>query len=124
MRRFRLYRGVFQIYMFGIFLPLLVIPAAGRPFLVLRGATWLITLLALSLVFAERRRATKFVRAKTNITAAQASAILTTPTWRVSTWRRPPVSSLLAAPRHTPHGANTTLDAGNPPLPTERPTEL
>jgi hypothetical protein len=53
-------------------------------------------------LLAERRRATKFARAKAGITAAEASAILTTSTWGVPTWRRTPISSLLDGQGRTP----------------------
>jgi hypothetical protein len=70
----------------------------------------------------ERRRAEKFVRAKVGATAAEASAILTTPTWRLSAWRRAPTGSLLLGQRVkvSPAVANQSAavsrlsDAGNP----------
>jgi hypothetical protein len=123
LRRFRLYRGIYQIYMLGIFTPLQLMTAAGRHLPAVRGVAWSTAFVGIALLLAERRRATKFVRAKVAVTAAEASAILTTPTWRVSTWRRAPTLSLLGGQEHTPRRASEAPDAGDP-LATERPTQL
>ena len=74
-------------------------------------ATWFVGGLGL---FAERRRAMKFVRAKVAMTAEDASAILTTSTWGVATWRRAPISSLLGdhqgrTPRRAVEAGSTTV---------------
>jgi hypothetical protein len=73
-------------------------------------------------VFIERYRATKFVRAKTSATAAEASALLTTSTWGVSAWRRPPASILLDGPGHNRRPSDPTMDSNLPA--SERPTQL
>jgi len=62
---------------------------------------WSLAVFGFAWLLAERRRATKFVRAKVSATAGEASALLTTATWGVSTWRRAPISSLLDAQGHT-----------------------
>jgi len=95
MRRFRVYRGTFQIYLFGVFLPLQLLSITGRLPTVLYAASWAIWFVGGLWLLAERRRATTFVRANVGITAAEASAILTTSTFGVPTWRRAPISSLL-----------------------------
>jgi len=48
----------------------------------------------IALMFGLRRRAVAHVQANLHVNAAAAAALLNTPTWRVSTWRRPPASSL------------------------------
>jgi serine/threonine protein kinase len=113
LRRFRLYRGLFQIYMFGILIPLHLMTMIGdlRPTMLL--VVWPMALVGMALLLTERRRATKFVRAKVAATAAEASALLTTSTWGVTTWRRAPTSSLLGGRAHTPHRASEALDAGH-----------
>jgi len=45
------------------------------------GVAWVLTIAAITLVSAERRRAEKFVRATVAIKPEEASAILTAPTW-------------------------------------------
>ena len=125
LRRFRLCRGTYQIYVLAIFLPLqLMIFLTGRPasragF----GGVWPIWFVGGVLLLAERRRATKFVRAKVGSTAAEASAILTAPTWSVSTWRRAPISSLLGGHPRTQRRAGEPTNTGDP-LASERTTQL
>ena len=113
LRRFRLYRGIFQIYMSGILIPLHLMTMIGdlRPTMLL--VVWPMALVGMALLLTERRRATKFVRAKVAATAAEASALLTTSTWGVSTWRRSPTSSLLGGQAHTPRHASEAPDAGD-----------
>jgi hypothetical protein len=118
LRYFRIYRSFMQIYAFAVMIPsLLLFRNTQSPLLVV----WAIQVAAMIFVFMERRRAAKFVRAKTGATATEASAILTTPTWGASVWRRPPASLLL-------NGAERNRSkAPTPPtdLPaSERPTQL
>ena len=68
---------------------------SGRLPTVLWAVSWATWFVGGLWLLAERRRATTFVRAKVAITAAEASAILTTSTFGVPTWRRAPISSLL-----------------------------
>jgi hypothetical protein len=125
LRRFRLYRGFFQMFLAGIFLPLqLVIFLSGQPVpATLNLVMWAIWFVGLALLLTERRRATKFVRAKVGSTAAEASAILTTPTWGVSTWRRAPISTLLNAQRGKPRHGIEAPDVRDSPV-SERTTRL
>ena len=116
LRRFRLCRGTFQIYVFGAFLPLQLIGTTGRLPTVLQVTSWATWFVCGFWLLAERRRATTFVRAKVGITAGEASAILTTSTFGVPTWRRAPISSLLggqgrATPRtmEAPDAGETTI---------------
>jgi serine/threonine protein kinase len=102
LRRFRLYRGIFQIYMAGILLPLHLMTMAGDLSPTRLFVAWVIALAGMAVLLAERRRATKFVRATVAATAAEASALLTTATWGTSAWRRAPTSSLLGGRAHTP----------------------
>jgi hypothetical protein len=95
LRRFRLVRGAFQLYVFGIFVPLQLM-AISRPLpIALYAGSWLTWFLGGVWVLAERGYATRFVRAKVDISAAEASSILTTSTFGVTKWRRAPISSLL-----------------------------
>jgi serine/threonine protein kinase len=123
LRRFRLYRGIFQIYMLGILMPLQLMTAVGRHLPAVRWVAWSTAFVGIALLLTERRRATKFVRAKVAATATEASAILTTSTWGTSTWRRATTSSLLGDRGHTPRRAIEAPDAGDP-IASERPTQL
>ena len=113
LRRFRLYRGMFQIYMLGILLPLHVMTMIGRLEPTMLLVAWPVAVVGMAVLLMERRRATKFVRAKVAATAAEASALLTTSTWGVSTWRRAPTASLLGGQAHTPRRASEAPDAGD-----------
>lgn len=108
LQRFRLYRGIFQIYMAGIFLPLqLMMTSAGPNLLAADGVAWLVTFVGIAMMFTERRRATKFVHERVVLAPEEASAILTAPTSGGVTWRRPPASLLLGqgnTPRHATAG--------------------
>jgi hypothetical protein len=117
LRRFRLYRGLFQIYAMGIFLPLHLITTAGHHVPAVQWVGFPTIILGFVGLFAERRRATRFVRATVDMTAAEASAILTTPTWRLSAWRRGPAGSLL-------HSRQTTKAAPGVAGPSEDVTRL
>jgi hypothetical protein len=132
LRRFRLYCGALQIYVFVIVMPLhLMLTLARWPIGVLGPGVFPVVVLVLwatvfglsGLLLAERRRATKFVRAKVNVTAAEASVILMMSTWGVATWRRAPISSLLGARTHTPRRPSEAPGTGTPTAP-ERPTQL
>jgi hypothetical protein len=124
LRRFRLCRGTFQIYVLGIFLPLQLISITGRLPTVLRVASWATWFVGGLWLLVERRRATRFVRAKVGITAAEASAILTTSTFGVPTWRRAPISSLLGGEGRAPRRAIEAPPAGDTTSASERPTQL
>jgi hypothetical protein len=123
--RFRLYRSIFQIYISGIFMPLQFIPFLARRHLpaALYLVAWATCIVAMALLREERLRATKFVRAKVAMTAAEAFALLTTSTWGVSTWRRAPISSFLDGQGRTPRRASEAPDAGDP-IASQRPTQL
>jgi len=122
LRRFRLYRGAFQIYVFGVFVPSQLI--AGRLPTVLWAASWATWFVGGLWLLAERRRATTFVRAKVAITAAEASAILTTSTFGVPTWRRAPISSLLDGQGRVSPRAIDGPSAEGTKIISERPTLL
>jgi serine/threonine protein kinase len=124
LRRFRLCRGTFQIYMFAVFLPLQLMRIADRLPTVWYAASWATWFVGGLWLLAERRRATRFVRAKAGITAAEASAILTTSTFGVPTWRRAPISSLLGSQGRAPRRASEASPAGDTTTASERPTQL
>jgi len=124
LRRFRLYRGGSQIYVLGVFLPLQLMTVIGRGPTVVWAASWVLWFVGGLGLLAERRRATKFVRAQVAMTAAETSAILTTSTWGVTTWRRSPMSSVLGGQGRTPHRAIEAPDARDTTIALERPTQL
>jgi serine/threonine protein kinase len=112
LRRFRLYRGAFQIFVLGVFLPLQLMSIAGHLPAVVLAVVWATWFAGVFWLLAERRRAERFVRAKVAITAAEASAILTTSTWGVPTWRRAPLSSLLDGEGRTPRPPIESPESG------------
>jgi hypothetical protein len=123
LRRFRVYRGIFQIYVLGIFLPLQLMNMRGHLPTIVTLVLWAGWFVGVVLLLTGRRGATKFVRAKVAASAAEASAILTTSTWGTSAWRRAPISSLLGGqgqpprrPSEAPQAAETVVS--------ERPTQL
>jgi serine/threonine-protein kinase len=119
LRYFRIYRSFMQIYAFGVLIPsLLLFRTAQSPLLVI----WVIQVAAMIFVLMERRRAAKFVREKTGATATEASAILTTSTWVISVWRRPPASMLLSGAGSNRRPTDPASSADFPA--SERPTQL
>jgi len=119
LRRFRVYRSLLQTYAFAVMIPSLLL---FRNSSVVLPVVFLVQIVGMVLVFVERHRATKFVRANTTATAAEASAILTTSTWGSSAWRRPPASILLEATGHH-RRPNGPTPASEVPA-SERPTQL
>ena len=93
-KRFRIYLGVMQVYVLAVFLPvqLLSIGSDSQAALL---PIFAVQLILMALVFSERRRASKFISSKAGVTLIEASAIVSTPTWRVTAWRRAPASALL-----------------------------
>jgi hypothetical protein len=95
-RQSRIFRGLFLVYVFGLFLPLTVITSWDSRLPVVRLSLTLITATGLVSLFALRRRAVKNISARLRTTSAEALTILNTPSWRVSTWRRRPAATLLS----------------------------
>jgi len=124
LRRFRLCRGAFQIYVFAVFAPV-QLTLTGHRSTVLSVASFAIWLVLGFWLLAERRRAAAFVRARVGITAAEASGILTTSTFGVPAWRRAPISSLLDGQgTASPRGAIEAPAAGDTRIASERSTQL
>jgi len=119
LRRFRNSRSLLQIYALGVLLPSQLLFRRSPAVLL---TVWLIQIAGMALVLAARHRATRFVRGKTSATAAEASAILTTSTWGVSAWRRPPASNLLDSHQHNRRSKGPT-PADELPA-SERPTQM
>jgi hypothetical protein len=94
-RQSRIYRGLFQIYVFALFMPLTLIAAWDFRLPAVLSLN-LIAAAGLVSLFALRRRALKNISARLGTTAAEALTILNTPSWRVSTWRRRPAAALLS----------------------------
>jgi hypothetical protein len=70
----------------------------------------------MALMFSNRRRAVKLVCDKTGATPLEASAIVSTPTWRLTAWRRAPANALLLG--HAAAKSATAID------PTQSATQL
>jgi protein kinase-like protein len=97
-RQSRAYRGLFLVCILAVFMPLNLISLWEGRLLELRlGMTFLI-LTGLAVLFALRRRAVRAISEKLRAPYGEALTILNIPSWRVSMWRRPPASSLLAGP--------------------------
>jgi hypothetical protein len=94
-RQSRIYRGLFQIYVLALFIPLTLITSWDY-WLSAMLSLYIITAAGLVGLFALRRRAVKNISARLGTTSAEALTILNTPSWRVSTWRRRPAAALLS----------------------------
>jgi hypothetical protein len=95
-RQSRIYRGLFQMCVLGLYLPLMVITSWDSRLWTVRLSLTVIMGAGLGLLFALRRRAVKSISARLRTTPAEAATILNTPSWRVPTWRRKPVAMLLS----------------------------
>jgi serine/threonine protein kinase len=116
LRQFRTVKGLLLTYLFVVFLPLQLTAMVGRELPTLRWLLWGTALTGWTLMFALRQRALKNIRRRTGATADEASALLNTPTWRLSTWCRAPASSLLRGRAQRPPRAGEASDLA----PTER----
>jgi serine/threonine protein kinase len=127
LRQFRTVKGLLLTYMFAVFLPLQLTAMWTHSLPTLRQLLWGAALANLLLMFVLRQRAVKDIRARSGATVVQASAWLNTPTWRLSTWRRPPTSSLLRDQAQPLLRAGEASDAALTGLAdrvhTERPTQ-
>jgi hypothetical protein len=109
-------KGLLLAYVWSVFIPLQLWTMWLGQLPTLRQLLLAVTCAGIALMLGLRRRAVAHVQPKLHVNAAAAAALLNTPTWRVSTWRRPPASSLLsgqspAPPRagRGPDEAQTTL---------------
>ncbi len=116
LRQLRTVKGLLLTYMFAVFLPLQLTTTWGRPLPTVRGLLWGGAVAGVTLMFALRRRAFKDIHTRTGATVVEASALLNTPTWRVSTWGRGPASSVLRGRAQPPLRAGDASDSA--------PTEL
>ena len=128
LRQFRTVKGLLLTYMFTVFLPLQLTTMWGRQLLTLRLLLWGAALAGLSVMFALRQRAFKDIQTRSGATVLEASALLNTPTWRLSTWWRPPASSLLSGQAQPSPRAGDASDVGPTGLGDrgagERPTQV
>jgi serine/threonine protein kinase len=100
-KRFRIYLGLLQVYVLTVFMPVQLLSIGSERLNTAQLAVFTIQLILMALTFSERRRAGRFISAKTGVTPIEASAIVSTPTWRATAWRRSPASTLLLG-RATP----------------------
>jgi hypothetical protein len=110
-RQYRVAKGLLLAYVWAVFMPVLLWTMWERRLETLRELLLAIAFAGIALMFWLRRRAVARVRAKLTVSAAEASSLLNTPTWRVSTWRRAPASSLLSGQAQTPPRAGEAPDA-------------
>ena len=101
LKRFRIYLGLMQAFVLSVFLPVQLLSIGNDDLAVMLLPTLAIQVVLMAVTFSERRRAAKFISAKTGVTPIEASAMVSTPTWRVTAWRRAPASALLTG-RATP----------------------
>jgi len=100
-RRFRFQAAVTLCLMLGL-LPLYFALNSSRPVL-----GWILPVIQIALVasmFIERGRTTKYVAATLGVSNADASRILSTPSWRTSVWQGEPAAQLLNRNRTRPVG--------------------
>jgi hypothetical protein len=109
-RRFRAVRGAAKTFMFGVFFPVLGLLAATTRNAIAVIALWVIWAVVIAAMQITARSAIRVVRTRTGTTANDASAILNTPSWRTSAWRRHPAAALLRGP--IPNATLQRLDAG------------
>jgi hypothetical protein len=121
-RRVRLHFALFFAFFFGIYLPLFIGLLASRGPRGIQGLQ-IIPLVVVALLFAERQRTLKRTAATLGISSAEASKIMSTPTWRTSVWQRGPAAALIrhgtlgSAPRAAASGGSTAPAASD-----DRPT--
>jgi hypothetical protein len=94
MRRVRTHFALFFAFMWGIYLPVFIGLMALRGPQRLEGLQF-IPLLVILLLFLERRRAMKQIATTLKTNMAEASKIMSTPTWRTSAWQRGPAANLI-----------------------------
>ena len=94
-KRFRIYLGLMQAYVLTVFMPVQLMSIGNESLLTAQLTVFAVQLFLMALLFSERRRATKFISAKTGVTLSEASTIVSTPTWKLTAWRRAPASTLL-----------------------------
>ena len=95
-KRFRIALGVMQVFVFGIFLPMQLFAIGTDALIVPQAVALAVQVFLIALTFRFRQRATQFAAAKTGVSRLEASALVSTPTWRGTAWRRAPASTLLS----------------------------
>ncbi|MGH9409425.1 MAG: protein kinase domain-containing protein [Vicinamibacterales bacterium] len=111
-RRFRTLKGLLLTYIFAAFLPVGILGGWQDRVLALRLGLFAGVIGGVALMFASRGAAGREIRANTGVTSAEASALLNTPTWRISTWRRPPAALMLARSAVTPDATAAAASPG------------
>ncbi len=120
--RVRLHFALLFGFMFGIYFPLLIGLAATQGLEAISGLQF-VPMVLVVLAFIERRRTVKQIAAMLGTTPAEASKIISTPTWRTSVWQRDPAAKLIrrepGAPAgtlvQTPVTATATMESGDRP---------
>jgi hypothetical protein len=110
LRQYRVAKGLLLTYVWSVFIPLQLWTMWVGQLPTLRQLLLAVACAGIALMVGLRRRAAAHVQAKLHVNAAAAAALLNTPTWRVSTWRRPPASSLLSGQPPVPARAGGRPD--------------
>jgi serine/threonine protein kinase len=116
LRRVRLHFAILAVCTFGIYIPLVIGLQLWRRPPAVQLTVQAIWLVVCVLLFVERQRAIKHIAATLGISSAEASKIISTPTWRTSAWQRGAAASLIrnetlasSEPRAKPTAASATL---------------
>jgi len=115
-RRVRLHFAIFAACTFGIYIPLFIGLQLWRRLPAVQVTVQGIWLVVCVLLFLERQRAVKQIAATLGTSSAEASKIMSTPTWRTSAWQRGPAASLVRNETLAPTGTRAK--------PTAAPTAL
>jgi hypothetical protein len=102
LRQYRVAKGLLLTYVWSVFMPLHLQTMWVGQLSTPRLLPLAVACAGIALMFGLRRGAVAHVQAKLHVNAAAAAALLNTPTWRVSAWRRTPASSLLSGPSPAP----------------------
>ena len=111
-KRFRIVLGTMQVFVITIFMPLTLMTIGNDQLLVVQTSATVVQFVLLGSTFALRKRAAQFVKEKTGVTLSEASALVSTPTWRLTAWRKAPASALL-----TGRTTLTSIVTPHPPMP-------
>lgn len=110
MRQVRVFKGGLLAFVWAGLLPLWLLSRLDRRLSLAPGMLLIAGIGGIAIMFALRRRAARDIRARCGATAAEISALLNTPTWRIGAWRRQPAAALL----HAQGSAARTTAASDP----------
>ena len=97
-RQYRAVKGLLLTYAWAAFVPIYFMSTWVHRFATLRLLLFAGMVIGLVLMFRLRRRAVTAMQAKAGGPLPDAAALLNTPTWRTSVWRRTPTGTTVAGP--------------------------